>query len=213
MLGQVTSIKAAKSSSKPVGAIVSSAIAAFPNGSQNKPNPTQGVNGRPEVNGFSESPVHPEARPFEIDSNSGPDSATRPESLIKNGPGRLQRTGSGSSTVKPENGLLENLLSLANSGKAMRGSRKRKSDVWSNRSVVLENISRPESSERSTVKSERPEKLEFAESSQSLGLPEPVHSYGDISLLPLLNSVPSENSKIAFKLLEISASYTPGNNT
>ena len=196
-------------------ATVSSAIAALPNGSQNKPNPTQGVNGRPEVNGFPGSPVHPEARPFEIDLITGPDSATRPEALIENvcSPGRLQRTGSGSSTVKPENGLLENLLSLANSGKQMRGSRKRKSDVWSNRSVVLENISRPELSERSTVKSEVSEKLEFAESSQSSGPPEPVHSYGDISLLPLLKSVPSENSKIAFKLLEISASYTPGHNT
>ena len=179
--------------------------ATLPNESLNKPNSTQSLNGKSEVIGLTGSPVHPEARPFEIESKTGPDSAMRPDALNENG----CSSGSGSSTAKTGSDLLENLLSLANSGKALRGSRKRKSDVWSNRSVVLENISKPESSERSTVKSSEPEKLEFAESS---GPTEPAHSYGDISLLPLLKSVPNENTKIAFKLLEISASYTPGNN-
>jgi hypothetical protein len=127
-----------------------------------------------------------------------------------------RRSAAGSRTLQTE-GLLDNLLSLANSGKPLRGSRKQtsdvrthKPDVWTNRSVVLENISRTESK---TSSSEEPELLDNAAStSQNLDAPEPVHSYGDISLLPLLKSVPCEKSKIAFKVLQISANYTPGSN-
>lgn len=95
----------------------------------------------------------------------------------------------------PGNHNLGNLLGLAQVGSTLRGSRKRRADVWTNRSVVLENISGPEQEETS-------EHQDDAESDH--------HPYGNFQDYPVLSKLPPENSVIAFKILEMSANYTPG---
>ena len=87
---------------------------------------------------------------------------------------------------------LANLLNLAQAGNTLRGSRQRKPDVWSNRSVVLENTE---------VKTEVPTSKPGSQNSVA---PRDYDKY------QLLSGPPAVGSVIAFKFLHLSANYSPG---
>ena len=228
ILGQVCSLKPAKieKSQNPVAGLPNGNKARLPNGKPLNGTPFSGPKivepEKKKVAARVPNPVEPNGR-NENKSASSSRSVRDDKHLGRN-------------SNENQQSIIQNLLSLASSGKPLKGSRQRKSDVWTNRSVVLENTSdldppehpseHPESSKLSSEHQKSAdvsiEQLESGElSSESLELsseqaeetfeaPEP-HSFGDISRYPLLEVPPAENSIVAFKILEMSANYSPGN--
>jgi hypothetical protein len=191
ILGQVSSLKPVK--------IVSSqnAVAVMPNGNSVKlpiEKPANGVSALPIPKIVSSAELVRETFEAAANVETNKIKATPPTRSVS-GRKRVQNSS------QNHDSIIENLLSLANSGSPLRGSRQRKSDVWSNRSVILENISDQDPPEHPESTEEHPE--ETFESAEP-------HSYGDITSYPLLKAPPAENSIIAFKVLEMSANYSPG---
>jgi len=193
LLGQVTSIKQVKAEMKP-----GSNNAALSNGNSHSS----------QMKFESSNSTVPDVQDSTAAWSNGSFNNSKPTQNVIS---RQKQVNGKSDKDQKHASLMENLLNLAHSGAPLRGSRKQKSDVWMNRSVVLENTSTRDfqnSPNLNTLDKDLPSvqpKQDLSEQSES-----PSHTYGDISTLPLLKAPPQENSIIGFKLLEISANYTPG---
>jgi hypothetical protein len=200
ILGQVSSLKPVKiaSSQNAVAVMPNENSVKLPNGNHARlpiEKPANGASSLPITKIVSSAELVKET--FEAAANVEKNKSNAvPPSRSVSGRKRVQNTSQNHESI------IENLLSLANSGSPLRGSRQRKSDVWSNRSVILENISDQDPPEHPESTEEHPE--ETKESAEP-------HSYGDITSYPLLKAPPAEDSIIAFKVLEMSTNYSPGN--